>query len=354
MPVGKHYDLDTDNTLSNNSDNTIASQKATKEYIDNNYVPQSTLEEAATVAKTGSYNDLTDKPTIPTVNNKTITIQKNSTTVDSFTLNQSTDKTINITVPTTTSSVTANSTEALTSGGAYTNLVRRKSTSAATGGANQGVYVDANGQVQTCNATTSSYSSTGTTAVNGTAVASALGSYVPRNFGGSIPSTNPQAPVAQEGYGTSSLPKGVFKNMNILHTVKNYFYRANKNLFNSGTVTVTCTYDDKVSNLGIAMLDGSYSGYYTQINPSTMFGDKPFVWQILSSQNFEVTDVCDLFIVGHRLSYSTTATAYKLEVTNAYNSGNPTWYTLVDYSGTSVELCQRHFRLYSPCFIWQN
>ena len=108
MPtIGKHYDLDTDNTLSNNSDNVIASQKATKEYVDNNYVPQSMLEEAATVAKTGSYNDLTDKPTIPTVNNKTITIQKNSTTVDSFTLNQSTDKTINISVPTTASDVGA-------------------------------------------------------------------------------------------------------------------------------------------------------------------------------------------------------------------------------------------------------
>ena len=39
--IGKHYDLDTDNTLSNNSDITIASQKATKEYIDNNYVPTS-------------------------------------------------------------------------------------------------------------------------------------------------------------------------------------------------------------------------------------------------------------------------------------------------------------------------
>ena len=45
--------------------------------------------------------------TQPTVNNKTITIQKNSTTVDSFTLNQSTDKTINISVPTTASDVGA-------------------------------------------------------------------------------------------------------------------------------------------------------------------------------------------------------------------------------------------------------
>ena len=49
----------------------------------------------------GSYNDLTDKPTIPTVNNATLTIQKNSTSVGTFTANASSNKTINITVPTT-------------------------------------------------------------------------------------------------------------------------------------------------------------------------------------------------------------------------------------------------------------
>lgn len=49
----------------------------------------------------GSYNDLTDKPTIPTVNNATLTIQKNSTSVGAFTANASSNKTINITVPTT-------------------------------------------------------------------------------------------------------------------------------------------------------------------------------------------------------------------------------------------------------------
>ena len=49
----------------------------------------------------GSYNDLTDKPTIPTVNNATLTIQRNNTNVGTFTANASSDKTINITVPTT-------------------------------------------------------------------------------------------------------------------------------------------------------------------------------------------------------------------------------------------------------------
>ena len=71
------------------------------------------------VATSGSYNDLTNKPTIPTdtgdltngagfitassipaVNNSTVTIQKNGTDIESFTLNQASNETINITVPT--------------------------------------------------------------------------------------------------------------------------------------------------------------------------------------------------------------------------------------------------------------
>ena len=64
-------------------------------------------DDLATVATSGSYADLTNKPTIPIVNNATITIQKNGTKVDSFTANQATAKTINITVPTTAADVSA-------------------------------------------------------------------------------------------------------------------------------------------------------------------------------------------------------------------------------------------------------
>lgn len=53
----------------------------------------------ATVATSGSYNDLTNTPTIPTVNNGTLTIQKNGTTVATFSANQSGNATANITVP---------------------------------------------------------------------------------------------------------------------------------------------------------------------------------------------------------------------------------------------------------------
>jgi len=43
---------------------------------------------------------------LPTVNNNTITLQKNGTNIDSFTLNQNTNKSINITVPTNTNELT--------------------------------------------------------------------------------------------------------------------------------------------------------------------------------------------------------------------------------------------------------
>lgn len=55
----------------------------------------------STVATSGSYNDLTDKPTPQIVNDATLTIQRNNTNVGTFTANASSDKTINIAVPTT-------------------------------------------------------------------------------------------------------------------------------------------------------------------------------------------------------------------------------------------------------------
>lgn len=52
------------------------------------------------VSKTGSYNDLNNKPTIPTVHNGKLTIQRNGVQVGTFTADQSNDTTANITVPT--------------------------------------------------------------------------------------------------------------------------------------------------------------------------------------------------------------------------------------------------------------
>ena len=63
----------------------------------------------ATVATTGDYDDLLNKPTIPTVNDATLTIQKNGTSVATFTANASSNVTANISVPTTTNDLTNNS-----------------------------------------------------------------------------------------------------------------------------------------------------------------------------------------------------------------------------------------------------
>jgi hypothetical protein len=53
-----------------------------------------------------NYNNLSNKPTIPTVNNATLTIQKNGSSVATFTANASSNATANITVPTALSEMT--------------------------------------------------------------------------------------------------------------------------------------------------------------------------------------------------------------------------------------------------------
>ena len=52
----------------------------------------------ATVATSGLYNDLSNKPTIPTVNDGSLTIKVNDTTAVIFTANQATNEEINITI----------------------------------------------------------------------------------------------------------------------------------------------------------------------------------------------------------------------------------------------------------------
>lgn len=64
------------------------------------------VQNLAAVATSGSYADLSDKPTI---GSGVLTIQKNGTTVDTFNANATQDKSINITVPTAVSQLTNDS-----------------------------------------------------------------------------------------------------------------------------------------------------------------------------------------------------------------------------------------------------
>ena len=94
-----------------NTKNYIASQLLGKSNVGHTHSASEITDfpTLATVATSGSYADLSNKPTIPTVNNATLTIQKNGTTVKTFTANASSNVTANITVPTKTSDLTNDS-----------------------------------------------------------------------------------------------------------------------------------------------------------------------------------------------------------------------------------------------------
>lgn len=85
------------------------------------------------ISKTGNYNDLLNKPTIPAAaNDSRITIQRNGTEINYFTLDQSSPKTINILVPTTVAELTDASSYAkksdlatVATSGSYTDLSNR-------------------------------------------------------------------------------------------------------------------------------------------------------------------------------------------------------------------------------------
>ena len=83
----------------------------------------------ATVATTGQYSDLSGKPTIPTVNNPTITFKQGSTTIGTMTLNQSEDQTFVFTAGGPGSFAPDNSTISLNQGGeAQTIAVKNQNT----------------------------------------------------------------------------------------------------------------------------------------------------------------------------------------------------------------------------------
>lgn len=116
------------------------------------------------VTITGSGNDITISASQPTVNNGTLTIQKNGTNVQTFTANQSSNVTANITVPTKTSELTNDSgyvkssgvTSVTTSGTGIsggtitsTGTITLDSSSAGNAAANKVVIRNAAGSIQT-------------------------------------------------------------------------------------------------------------------------------------------------------------------------------------------------------------
>ena len=102
----KFLNLSTDNTLGGNSpsDTKAVAEKAIKEYVDNKQVTEATVSGWGFTKNTGTVTSVNNvQPvngnvtlSIPTVNDATLTIQSNGTTVGTFTANSSSNVTANI------------------------------------------------------------------------------------------------------------------------------------------------------------------------------------------------------------------------------------------------------------------
>ena len=108
-------------------------------------------------------------------------------------------------IPSTTSSVTSGSSEVLTSGGAYTNLVKRYSTSSATGSSTTPVYVDSNGTVQSCgnSIANSRFDGQWVSKIETLSTATAVGTYT-IDLSSYLPNDNYNYEVLISGHQTSS------------------------------------------------------------------------------------------------------------------------------------------------------
>ena len=127
----------------------------------------------ADVATSGSYNDLADKPTIPTVNNATLTIKRNNVVVDTFTANASANKEINIAVPTITDTYSSTSTNGMSGKAVASAISGKADTNSLATVATSGDYADLSNKPSIPNVT-DTYSATGTDAISGKGVASAI------------------------------------------------------------------------------------------------------------------------------------------------------------------------------------
>ena len=166
--------------------------------------------------------------------------------------------------------------------------------------------------------------------------------YMRKTIGTQYIQHTPTAPTPLEMVGKQGCGNGNIAGGNLVTLHKNTLYKCNER----GSA-ITCNYDDKVANLGKAMCDGSFSGYYTAINPSTSFTSKPFTWEVTSSSQYEASDVCRLHIYSHRLTDPINVTKFKIEAyIHDTLTNSKKWITAYEYSGSSINIAQTGYGLY--------
>ena len=225
------------------------------------------------------------------------------------------------------------------------NTKANKSNITSKGNSTTPVYFDANGVAQPI----TSYSGNANTATQATkAIQDGNGrqintTYAYKTIGSQgIPDT-PTGVTRLEMVGKQARGNGVIGGSNLLSLHSNTAYKC----YERKSATITCNYEDKVGNLGKNLCDGSFGGYYTAINPSTMFTGKPFVWEVVSPTQFEVSDVLRLHLHSHRLADQVNCTAFKIEAYIQDTLDNTKkWVTVYNYSGASVNIAQTGWGLY--------
>lgn len=145
---GKQDKIDSSHKLS--SDLVDDTNKTNKFVTTSEKSTWSGKQDAITSSNKLSYTLLKDTPTIPTVNNATLTIQKNGTTVNTFTANASSNVTANITVPTKTSDLT-NDSGYTTNTGTITSVKMNGSTVSSSGEADLGTVLTSHQNIKTIN-----------------------------------------------------------------------------------------------------------------------------------------------------------------------------------------------------------
>ena len=207
------------------------------------------------------------------------------------------------------------------------------------------VYFDANGVAQPI----TSYSGNANTATQATkAIQDSNGkqintTYAYKTIGSQYIPATPTGITRLEMVGKQACGNGVIGGSNLISLHSNTAYKC----YERKSATITCNYEDKVGNLGKSLCDGSFSGHYPAINPSTMFTDKPFVWEVISPSQFEVSDVLRLHLHSHRLADPVNCTAFKIEAYIQDTLDNTKkWVTVYNYSGASVNIAQTGWGLY--------
>ena len=270
-----------------------------------------------------NYNNLTNKPTIPTVNNGTLTIQKNGTNIQTFTANQSSNVTANISVPT-----------------KVTDLID----------ASNYLNISAIAQAKSGNLTL-----TGNTYIgDGTTSSRAVG----------------DAPY-QTKFLDFDRRTGVLKHLNVFSGVGDYFYNADRKrtfIIRStfkGNGLDSDTYKADFYTWGVDDMGSSITylfdwdlNYGWCVLPSKVSTSTPAIIEIKCGSRISYTDVLRLALTGHNgydrsNNYSGTLTDYTIEVCTDYT--NDTWVTVVDRSNVvdKIGLCPQYSLQtgnYTACF----